>query len=34
MSTRPQEKKLADAFKTFFEKTISPYVSHNESVMN
>jgi len=34
MDGRANEKKLVDAFRTFFEKTISPYVSNNESIMN
>lgn len=33
MSDR-NERKLVDAFKTFFQKSISPYVSSNEQVMN
>lgn len=28
------EKKLVEAFKTFFDKSISPYVSNNDAVMN
>ena len=28
------EKKLVEAFKTFFDKSISPFVSNNDGVMN
>ena len=34
MNQRQNEKKLVDAFKTFFQKTINPHVSTNQSVMN
>lgn len=28
------ERKLVEAFRTFFDKSISPYVNNNESVLN
>lgn len=34
MNDRTNEKKLVEAFRTFFEKSINPYVNTNESVMN
>ena len=34
MTTPTHEQKLAQAFKIFFERTVSPYLSHNETVMN
>ena len=34
MHDKSNEKKLVEAFKTFFDKSISPYVYNNESIMN
>ena len=34
MHEKSNEKKLVEAFKTFFDKSIGPYVSNNESIMN
>jgi hypothetical protein len=34
MNERNNEKKLTEAFRTFFDKSISPYLSGNETVMN
>jgi hypothetical protein len=34
MSERSNEKKLVEAFETFFDKSVFPFVYSNESVMN
>jgi hypothetical protein len=34
MNERSNERKLVEAFRTFFDKSISPYLSTNDTVMN